>query len=523
MRVSSLERDEASQGYPISRTRLVLGLGSTVADLADQARAKLEANHQPGPERLALRLIDGQGRGDRSLFAASASTSAATTRRAEGELAADPRSRSREAEQRRNLEALLQHVSVSQPAVWQQAMHLAAELPPQQRDELFWAAAADSLRRGQTSLGLELLQELQRNGSQTAVTEAARLQLFWYLASQEASLHWPLPPNASVRQVAKFGQLQSEPGQVQAVTFDAPLDSNPAAALATPSAAAFPGAKVRSAADAQSLEERVKRARQIIEAIGADQPDLYFDPMLRFPLAALDQRQGKPEEAQRFWRSQLSGRTDPAYRSWAATELALAEHQEALSRPVWNCPRVTQAPRLDGQLNDAAWAAAPAIELRDPSLRLPAPQTEVRLAYDSRFLYLAATCEKTAATAYPSPTVRQRDQPLVGDRLELFLDIDRDAVTYWSLGIDSRGWVVDRLLEDVTWNPTWYLASDAGAETWTVEAAIPLGELSPDPVAPGSVWCVGLQRIIPGVAWPTWLQTAPVENQPAEFGLLMFR
>jgi hypothetical protein len=178
-------------------------------------------------------------------------------------------------------------------------------------------------------------------------------------------------------------------------------------------------------------------------------------------------------------------------------------------------------------LDDDAWQSVPATRLAAVP---PVPaddvtsSTRVRLAYDAKYLYLAVHADKIPSLAYTGrDELRQRDAVADADRLEIYLDVDRDAVTYWQLAIDHRGGAAERLNEDASWNPPWYIAAADDESTWTIEAAIELESLSLRPVTPGECWCLGVQRIMPGHGWETWLQPAPIEARPEELGLLRFQ
>ncbi len=514
-RVSTLAVDEDEHGYPVSAHQLVASLGQTVSQLADRARANLFPVHRSGPERLRLRTLDGDGTGQHGLLISRTDSGGGVSRRLTETVATDLRDRNQQAQRQRNLEALLRETTQDDAAVWQQAMHLASELSPLQRSELYLACASQSLRDGNAATAFELFHQLQRDVVDTPLREAACVQLFWYLASEEASMHWQLPRSATFQQVAEAGMLQAEPGAVRPVTFVSPMSAPPA-----------PIAAAGGTGDSQpDLQSRWQLANALIEQIQAQQPDLYFEPLLRFPLAALHHRTGQSESAVKFWRSQLSGRTDPSYRSWAASELALLEPDRLPARPTWHCPRLSRPPHLDGKLDEAAWQEIPPTQLHSAVLGGSSPPaTQVRLAYDAEFLYLAVEATKIPSLTYRGrDATRQRDQVLDGDRIELYLDVDRDAVTHWCLSIDYRGGASERLNDDVTWDPDWFVAVDDDQASWTIEAAVPLTALTRQAVVPSVVWCLGVQRIMPGHDWETWLQPAPVEARPEEFGLLQFQ
>ena len=105
------------------------------------------------------------------------------------------------------------------------------------------------------------------------------------------------------------------------------------------------------------------------------------------------------------------------------------------------------------------------------------------------------------------------------DRVEVFLDIDRDFATYYHLAVDHRGWTFDRCWEDATWDPAGSLPSRQEKGRWTAEAAIPLKELTGRPPQPHDVWAVGIQRVVPGVGFQSWSTPAAVAVLPDGFGI----
>jgi hypothetical protein len=520
-RVTTLSTDASENGYTVHGHQLVLSLGQSLTHLADGARAKLVTEYRRGPGQLTLRTLAGDNPARRGLFA-SADDSASITRRSQDSLADDVRQRSQQVQRLRNLVVLLRGATPDDDTIWQQALHLAAELPADDRAELFWVMASENLNSGNAAMAFQLLNLLHRETSSRPqpLREAARVRLFWYLASAEAGLQWPLPPHAQFSQVAQANGLVAEPGEVRTVNLLALLPNEAGGRNALPrDARAAP-----IASDPNAGRSRQEMAERLMAMIQAEQPDLYFEPMLRFPLAAQQRRQGQAELAGKFWQSQLVGRTDPAWRTWAASELALLEGDRLLARPVWSCPRLSQPPRLDGLLDDTVWQSAPEVSLQSNATgALSRSATRVRLGYDAEFLYLAVSADKVPALSYVArDRTRRRDELADGDRIEIYLDVDRDAVTHWALAIDYQGGASDRLNDDPSWNPQWFVAGKDDDSGWSAEAAIPLNSLSQPPATSGTSWCLGVQRIMPGYDWETWFQPAPVESRPAEFGLLRF-
>ena len=154
----------------------------------------------------------------------------------------------------------------------------------------------------------------------------------------------------------------------------------------------------------------------------------------------------------------------------------------------------------------------------------PPASGEVRLAYDNEFLYLAICCPKIAGVEYPpDDRARPRDADLSQhDRVEVQLDLDRDFATAYSLTVDSRGWSRDACWDDINWNPTWYIAAADEETSWTVEAAVPLAELTTNPPAARHVWAASARRTIPRVGYESWAGAPTGDESPNQFGLLIF-
>ena len=202
-------------------------------------------------------------------------------------------------------------------------------------------------------------------------------------------------------------------------------------------------------------------------------------------------------------------------------EYARSEMQlNAASAPsllTFNLPRRTERPFLDGQLTDAIWESAEELSLKpfEPVSPLGMPvefssvsggnddtKSLAMLAWDEEFLYFAARFARSAQhgknvqlAAHRSHDSKHEDR----DRFEIELDTDRDYITSFQLSIDESGLTSDRCWMLDRWNPKWFVAVDADENTWRLEAAIPLSELTTQPAKPGDIWSIRLRRIIPGV------------------------
>ena len=146
--------------------------------------------------------------------------------------------------------------------------------------------------------------------------------------------------------------------------------------------------------------------------------------------------------------------------------------------------RKTTVPvRIDGVLNDDAWQGKTAIS----GFRQQFPfdsskavdQTEVMLAYDDQFLYVAATCYQRS---YVVNSLR-RDFPWGNsDIFILLIDPFRDKLNGFYFSVTPYGVQKEALLSNGTernadWDQVWYTESKRYADKYTVEMAIPFKTL----------------------------------------------
>jgi hypothetical protein len=200
---------------------------------------------------------------------------------------------------------------------------------------------------------------------------------------------------------------------------------------------------------------------------------------------------------------------------FAQSELQAVHQATAPALPIINLARSEAAPFLDARLTDALWESAQELFLTAPAemsadgtaadINRPAGTTTtdslVLLAWDEEYFYLAARLElpEDGGRLIQLASNRQHDDPHGElDRLELELDTDRDLTTSWQLTIDESGRVSERCWLFENWNPEWFVSVDRDDQSWRIEAAIPLRELSATSAKPGDLWSLQLRRVRPG-------------------------
>jgi hypothetical protein len=286
-------------------------------------------------------------------------------------------------------------------------------------------------------------------------------------------------------------------------------------------------------------------------------PELADNAALAYQRAVAARLAGQQKQSQAFLSPLKHRRGGDTWGDCARMEAWLESgDKERPPKPTAMCVFVDDPPQLDGVLAEPFWQLALPLPLkpgqaashanetattgvqtagyeqstREPSAATPPAGSQVQLAYDREYLYVAAICEKPPGAPYPAANgPRPRDAAVdADDHLALRLDVDRDYASYYELLIDSRGWSADRCWGDSAWNPEWFIAAgelNADGGMWIVEIAIPWSELAPTPPKQGHAWAFSLARTLPPAAnqpSQSWLGPASDRPAPENFGVLQF-
>ncbi|MCC6417518.1 MAG: hypothetical protein IT429_04650 [Gemmataceae bacterium] len=277
--------------------------------------------------------------------------------------------------------------------------------------------------------------------------------------------------------------------------------------------------------DTQEGQRWCQQSLDLAGKLSAFGPLYATDPSTQFCVQAARRRLGAFKETIEFYSRFKGARADGPWREAAAAELWLASPQGQPPRPVGTCRQTPERPYLDGNFDEPCWKGLPPLVLRDASEETAKDHpTQAWFAYDPEFLYIALRCRHPAGPQVPPVKGRKRDADLRGhDRVSILLDLDRDYSTCFHLQVDQRGCVCEDCWGDRTWNPRWFVAIKSAADCWQIEAAIPLRELTGDPVTHATVWGCNVVRVLPGRGVQGWSSPAGVEARPEGAGLLFFR
>ena len=143
--------------------------------------------------------------------------------------------------------------------------------------------------------------------------------------------------------------------------------------------------------------------------------------------------------------------------------------------------RITQAPKLDGVLDEAVWREAPATgQFTQQRPRPGVPErhaTEVRVLYDDAAIYVGAVMHDVSPDSIPRE-LTARDNTGNADFFGIFLDTYSDHLNGYGFIVTSSGVQLDSRYspaggEDFNWNAVWESQTTLRGTDWVAEMRIP--------------------------------------------------
>src|SRR3989304_585078 len=202
----------------------------------------------------------------------------------------------------------------------------------------------------------------------------------------------------------------------------------------------------------------------------------------------------------------------PIALAFVAAVPAVTAAQNGSQRLSVRAARTTEAPRIDGVLDEAAWQTAEAIDTftqQEPQEGQPATdRTEVRVLYDQGHLYIglhAHASEPVVATEMRRDSDRLFDEDNFQVILDTFHD-SRNGYMFLTTPLGAKleqqifdegegGWRGTTANVNRNWDGVWHAAARVVDGGWTAEIAIPVNTVR---FGPGSeqTWGVNFQRNI---------------------------
>jgi hypothetical protein len=191
---------------------------------------------------------------------------------------------------------------------------------------------------------------------------------------------------------------------------------------------------------------------------------------------------------------------------------AASSAQVSRERPSIQAMRVTDSPRIDGVLDEAAWSSAPAADQffqQEPQEGQPATdRTEVRVLYDAGHLYIGVRAYSSLAVT-ATEMRRDADRLFDEDNFQLILDTFHDSRNGYMFVTTPLGAKLEQQIFDEgegggrggtaninrNWDGVWDAAAKIVSDGWTAEIDIPFSTVRFVPSS-SQVWGVNFQRHI---------------------------
>lgn len=211
---------------------------------------------------------------------------------------------------------------------------------------------------------------------------------------------------------------------------------------------------------------------------------------------------------------------------FAVNLTSCARAQDAWDIKVYPAPRAQGTIRVDGELAEAAWAAAPLVsgftQYDKPTLM--EVQTSFRVLYDDNSLYLGITCDEPRMDKLV-PLAHSRDAKEIfgSEAVEVFVDPTHDHSHYFQFGINAAGSLFDGRGNDPYWNSKAVAKTTLDETSWTLELAIPWEDLGVQP-RQGRVIGFNVDRdrnLLNAREWSNWAQQNANFHDPERFAHLV--
>ncbi len=248
------------------------------------------------------------------------------------------------------------------------------------------------------------------------------------------------------------------------------------------------------------------------------------DPAIQFCLQSSRRQLGEFGPAQEWYNKFRTLGPKGSWSDAAAAELWIFNRALPPPRRLALCRHTNEKPYLDGKFDEPCWKGLQPLNMEnavgDTAKEYP---TQAWFAFDEEFLYIALSCKHPVGRSVAPVKNRTRDANLEPyDRVSILLDLDRDYSTYFQLQVDQRGCVRDDCWGDLTWDLRWFVAVHSTEDSWQIEAAIPLNELTGERIRPNNAWAINVVRTLPGRGVQAWSLPADAQPRPEGMSLLVF-
>lgn len=187
-------------------------------------------------------------------------------------------------------------------------------------------------------------------------------------------------------------------------------------------------------------------------------------------------------------------------------------------------PKLHQAPRIDGVVNDDEWTAAAAVTgLANVQTMMAMPEPTVFfLGYDAQRLYIGIRAFRSNAQLIDSACHVRDGAVYLDDAVEIFLRPDGKGPHYQFIG-NSFGTIYDSFDGKNAWNGDWEFKTHHSDRFWSGEVAIEWSELGRSAPKPGETWTLNFCRELSKMSEiASWALIHRSYGQPDRFGKAVF-
>lgn len=196
--------------------------------------------------------------------------------------------------------------------------------------------------------------------------------------------------------------------------------------------------------------------------------------------------------------------TSPAQPAFPHAEVFSAESRRVpgLSPTGLRIRKTTVPIALDGHLNEAAWAVAEvAVDFTQqfPVDTVPAEmQTEVRLTFDDRFLYVGVVCRQHRED-YTVLSLKRDFPNATSDVINVLISPSRDGLNGFLFGVNPLNVQREALIDNgstlsLDWDNRWNSAVANHDDHWVAEMAIPFKTLRYSRSEQQNIWAINFVR-----------------------------
>jgi hypothetical protein len=204
----------------------------------------------------------------------------------------------------------------------------------------------------------------------------------------------------------------------------------------------------------------------------------------------------------------------------AATTVS-AQQQQSAGQQQLRATRASGSPSIDGRADDPVWQGVPVSRefavFRPTEGARPTFETEVKVAYDSRQLYVLVRAFDPHPDSIIGLLARRDNFGPPSDLIQLYVDSYHDGRSGYEYIVNPAGVKADMLLFDdsgfdLSWDGIWDVGTSVDSLGWVAEFAIPLAQLrfrGGDESSFGIMVWRTVGRLGERVSWPAYRPSLP--------------